>query len=421
MFLYNLALNTVSLFFRFVWRSTFLQGVVRRHHEKALSFILAQEHALDDARRKMTPDGREVWWFHAASFGEFNVVRPVILRLRAPNRRIVVTFFSPSGYRMLTDENRARGEVDDVFYMPFDTPGNVRQWLDAVRPSKAVFAVSEYWVNYLSELGRRHIPTYFVSMLVGDRSYLRRWYSRPLRRALRAVTTFLVLDDRSKRNLSLMGFRNVEVAGDPLFDNAAQTAREPYHDSVIERFCAGAEVFVAGSVSDEKDLELVAALANANRRVKFIVVPHEISAQGLRRITYVMQGKTLRYSECDDTLDLTNAQVLVIDFLGSLARIYRYGQWAYVGGGFTPYLHSVIEPLAYGLPVAFGPCTGRKNTPAEMVRRGMGCVVRSASDLQRWFQAMCDPAKLDLVRQEARRYFHENTYSTDKAIKILTR
>lgn len=409
-------------FFRMVWSSRPLRRFIYSKHHKAFRLIMGQQGLLAKIRREMEGDKRETWWLHAASYGEYNVIRPIIRALRSENRRIVVTLFSPSGYTMVSGDCRRNGdEADDVFYLPWDTPENVKAFLDAVKPKKVIFAISEYWMNYLQELRRRHIPTYIVSMLVGDDSYLLKWRGMQIRNALKAITTFMVLDDKSKQNLAKIGFNNSEVIGDPLFDNAIKIAEKPYHNDTIEKFCTpGSRVFVAGSISDDNDLLLVSALANANRDVKFIVVPHEIREDKVSMIAGCMEGPTLVYSHCNANSDLAGAQVLVADILGALSRIYRFGQWAYVGGGFTPYLHSIIEPVVYGIPVAFGPRTGRKHTPDDMVSLGIGCVVRTEDDLKEWLTAMRDKEKLADVRRKADTYIKANANFTQKVIKVLS-
>lgn len=421
MYLYNVGLRLAVFSCRMVWSVKSLQKLLTASCPKLLKFVMGQKDLLDTIRCRMENENREVYWFHAASNGEYNVIRPVVRQMKSSDRRIVVTFFSPSGYELLSEENKFTNEADDIFYLPLDTPSNVRTFLSFLRPHKAIFAVSEYWINYFSELHRLHIPVYIVSMLVGNDSYLLKWYGRPIVKALKAVRTFMVLDEDSKCNLANLGFMNVIITGDPLFDNAIKISKEPYHNIIIEKFCAGGnKIFVAGSVSDKRDLSLVSALANANRDVKFIVVPHEISEETLNKIKYCMDGKTLLYSESEPTTNFDGTQVLVIDFLGALSRIYRYGNWAYVGGGFTPFLHSVIEPVVYGIPVSFGPRIERKQTPNQMIRLGIGCVVKSKSDIKSWFIKVNDDRHLIAVRRTTRQYIEKSSNVTDKVRQAIS-
>ena len=174
-----------------------------------------------------------------------------------------------------------------------------------------------------------------------------------------------------------------------LFNNAVSTALSSYGNATIERFCHEAgDVFIAGSISDKKDLDIMAHLANCNKDTKFIFVPHEISEDGLNNIRFNLEGYSILYSECTPETDFSRYQTLIIDFIGSLAKIYRYGKWAYVGGGFTKYLHSVVEPAAYGIPVAYGPCVKRQPIARIMKEHGIGTVIRNKHELNNWFLSL---------------------------------
>lgn len=421
MFLYNFGLKIIMMSFRIVWASKFLTRFLAIHKPKVCKFIQAQNGVLDIIKSEMSHDSREVYWFHAASFGEYNVIRPIIKQLYNEGRyNIVITFFSPSGYEALKDLNIKDKGVDHIFYLPLDTKSNVTQFLDIIHPKKAIFAISEYWMNYLNELKSRQISTYIVSMLVGRDSYLLSWYAFPIRKALSAVKVFMVSDEESKANLKKIGFTNAVIIGDPLFDNAIRIKNEPYKNDIIEHFCLGANgVFIAGSISDNKDLSLVSDLANVNRDTKFIIVPHQISEEILNNIIYHLDGKARLYSECESDTDYTETQVLIIDFMGSLSYIYRYGRWGYVGGGFTPYLHSIIEPVVYGIPVSFGPRIERKRTPNQLIRLGIGGIVRTKKGMRSWFENLKDEKRLSNIKDLANKYIEDNSNVTDKIIQII--
>ena len=413
--IYNGLFSLANTFFRRVWGSVRCQRWLEKKHLKAYRFAMGQQNLLSTIRCEMVDDGREVYWFHAASYGEYNVIRPIIRTLRNEKRRCIVTFFSSSGYIALMNENEKSHEVDNIFYLPLDTKSNVKEFLDIVKPSKVIFAISEYWVNYLSELHRRKIPTYLVSMLVADSSYLLKWYGYPIRKVFKVFTKFMVLDERSKENLAKIGFNNAEVIGDPLFDNAIRIAKEPYQNAIIEKFCAGnTPIFVAGSVSDANDLSLVSSLIEHEQGVKFLIVPHEIDTVTLHEVQEKIPTKSLLYTECTADTDFTDVQVLVVNILGSLSRIYRYGNWAYVGGGFTAYLHSVIEPAVYGIPVAFGPRIERKTTPKEMVRRGIGAIVTTPEGLCYWFNQVREVREQEDVKSRATAFIEANANFTQK-------
>jgi 3-deoxy-D-manno-octulosonic-acid transferase len=416
-FIYNIALCLASA-----------ATVAGRHLGKGKSkfglFSRGQKHLIATIQQELGKNDGEVCWIHVASLGEYNVVKPLMHELRK-KYVIVLTFFSSTGIEALHGLSYRYTEADHIFYLPLDTRHNANKFLDIVRPSRAVFGISEYWPNYLKELGKRHIPTFIVSQLVGEKSSLMQWYGKWLyRAALKSVTTFMVLNEESKQNLESLGFKNVIVTGDSLFDNASAIAATAYQNSIVEHFCksGGGKVFIAGSISDKKDLKLIATLANKHKDVKFIFVPHEISREGIYQILYEVEGKVQLYSDSSDTDDFKDVQVLVIDFLGALARLYRYGTWVYVGGGFTPFLHSLVEPVAYGLPVSFGPCIGRKTTPSELIRLGIGEKVSAFKDLDKWFINLKDnDALLHSISESAKMYVSQNAGSTRQVVSIIER
>lgn len=389
---------------------------------KLTKMVAGQKGLLQTINERLGNCETEKIWVHVASLGEYGVARPIIQQLRTSNYAIVLTVFSPSAYEVLESKSTVKKEVDYVFYLPWDTPSNVRQFLDIVNPVRAVFIISEYWINYLRELGRRGIPIFFVSSLIPRDSYLLKWYAKPIRQAIPKQTSFMVLDEDSKQNLHRIGLDNVSVVGDPLFDNALNIAHTPYANNVIERFCSTAceGVLVAGSISDLKDLKIVSSFANSHRNIKCIFVPHEISEENINLIKYHLDGWAELYSDCTPETDFTKRQVLIIDFMGALSCIYRYGQWAYVGGGFTPYLHSVIEPVVYGLPVVFGPCIQRKVTPQQMMNLGIGKIVTSAKEFSLWIEYWAsDEKEKARIRQTALEYASSNAGATKKVVEAI--
>lgn len=390
---------------------------------KAERFVKGQLRAMEAVMRSATRRPDNVVWVHASSYGEYNVARPILKELRLTHRYyILMTFFSPTGYDAVSAMDSSVSYIDETLYLPLDTPANARRFVDTVRPVKAVFIISEIWPNYLDVLYNRGIPSYLVSAKTSSRTAALKWYGGIFRHALRKFTTIMTLDTTSERALRRVGVNNVVTTGDPLFDNALAVARMPYSNPVIERFCSGRDVFVAGSISDCKDLDLVTFLANNNRGQKCIFVPHEISEENLMRIRAGIAGRCLLYSECSDDTDLDNVQVLIIDFLGALARIYRFCRYAYVGGGFTPYLHSVIEATVYGLPVAFGPNIYRKNTPRELIELGIGQMVTSGPQLDRWYRGLkADTARIEHIRRTTVSYAQSNAGSTRQIIDIITK
>lgn len=414
--LYNIALCVFEKILGLC--SLFLKGGCR---SKYSLFVKGRQNIIKEIEDDMSraDRARGMIWLHASSLGEFAVARPIIQMLKSRGGcNVVVTFFSPTGYEAL--KTRREG-IDYLYYLPLDTMSNAKRFLDAVRPDKALFIISEYWFNYLSLLKERNIPTYLISALVNDRSPLFRWYGAMYRNAFKAYTHVFVLDAGSERNLKRLGIDNVTVSGDPLFDNAYAISKTPWNDGIVDSFSRGTDVFVAGSISDDKDLSLMCRLANTHRDTRFIFVPHEICEETLNRIKYKLDGRTLLYSECGAATDFSSVQVLVIDFLGALSRLYRYARWAYVGGGFTPLLHSVIEATVYGVPVAFGPEIHRKVTPNQLIGLGIGCKVTCFKELDEWFTGLKhDKQRLERIKLTAADYVVRNLNATVQIVETIT-
>ena len=343
MFLYFLLIQIAALF----------------GHKKARALVKGQKAqksvSLDDCRGAV--------WFHAASVGEFEQARPIIERLRReqPKRKIVVTFFSPSGYEM----RKGYETADRVLYLPFATRRKARRFLDALQPSMAIFVKYEFWPAYLHELKKRAIPTYSISAIFrpGQLFFLP-WGKQHLK-LLKCFTHIFVQDEASRVLLVKYGVTACSVAGDTRFDRmeevrANQQKLTPQSRRVIEEFVRGAErVLVAGSTWPEDEELLVKYISSPfTQNTKMILVPHEIDEKHLHYIFQLLQGRMLRYSvvnACSQPLANPAVDVLVIDALGLLSSIYPFGHVAYVGGGFGAGIHNTVEAAVYGKPVIFGP------------------------------------------------------------------
>ena len=383
-------------------------------------FAKAQQGLIKRVRKEMDyPRQGPTIWFHAASLGEYQVARPLISRLKKMGPcTIVMTFFSPSGYRALENSHP---EIDHLFYLPLDTAHNARAFIDAVSPDKAVFIISEYWPNILQELKFQAIPTYLVSAIIREDSQFFRWYGRTYRRALSAFSRIFVLNESSRFNLRMLGYTDVSLSGDPLFDNASLVAATPWTDETIERFKDGRQLFVAGSISDDKDLEIVSRLVRENPETKFLLVPHDINESTLRQLDSAIGQPVLRYSSAVADTDLAQQRIMVLDTVGRLAFVYRYATWAYVGGGFTPLLHSVIEATVYGVPVSFGPMIHRKVTPLQMIERGIGTMVSTPDEAARWLAGLKDnPEALAKIKADSLRYVEENLGAAHELIQVIS-
>lgn len=348
-------------------------------------------------------DVDSIIWVHAASFGEFEEARPVIAAVKAKNPayKFLVTFFSPSGYEHLKNDPIA----DFVFYLPLDTKRNASRFLDIVRPVKVIVSISDYWLNFLHALRDRGIPTYLISA----RFLPEMAYFKPIGRiyldAFRTCFTKIIVNSESSLEvLENAGLENVALAGDPRMDRVNAIAAEHWSDPLVERWCGDRKVFVAGSTLPDEDDECVIAAANANPADKFLVIPHEQGKAELSHLMNSIKGRTVLYTNPGP--DPESAQVLIVDKVGMLSRLYRYGFAAFVGSGFSGESpHSIIEPAAYGIPVAFGPIFGTQMHCGKMIAAGAAVAVEGRSGFCEWYSRLkSDPLYLSSMGAAALSY-----------------
>ena len=410
--MYSLAINIVSFFLR----------IAALWNHKLRLFVDGRKGLLD--RIASAVKGHEgIIWFHTASMGEFEETRPVIeaVRKRYPEKKILLTFFSPSGYEVRKDWK----VVDWVFYLPLDTARNARRFVEIVRPAKAMFTIGEFWFNYLRQLRLHGVDTYIMSVLATKNSPYMKWYGHAYRRLLRtSYRTIMVKNDVTKAALEAIGCKSVCVAGDARFDRVNDTASAPWHDDIVDRWSGGKKVFVAGSTCF-KDDDLVISLCLKYPSEKFLFIPHEPDSEPIRHIVESVKGGAAVYSEYESAgrqpdAGLESAQVLIIDKVGMLSKLYRYGWAALIGGGFINMPHSVIEASVYGLPVVMGPQYHKNLQFVELMPSGAAVPVKDEADIAAWFGKLHDdPEYLSRVSRAAYDYCKGNCGATDTIMNIL--
>ena len=347
-------------------------------------------------------------WVHSASLGEFEQGRPVIEKIRAerPEYKILLTFFSPSGYEIRKNYPGA----DYIFYLPLDTPANARRFLDIVKPEMAVFVKYEYWLNLLAELRSRKVRTFIVSAIFRRGSVFFRPWGGLWRKALQSFETIFVQDEGSKALLSEIGVDNVVVAGDTRFDRVAQIAAAAKKIEAVEQFKGDSRLFVAGSTWGP-DEQLLVELANNNPQIKFIIAPHEMDEGRMAKIERETKGGAVRYTNFTGT---TDAQVLILNTMGMLSSVYGYADFSYIGGGFGVGIHNTLEAATFGLPIAFGPEYHKFKEARDMVALGAATSVTSYQQLEAWFAPLRDDEQhLKLTSQLAKEYTHSHQGATD--------
>ena len=310
-------------------------------------------------------------WFHCASLGEFEQGRPVIEAFREihPDWKIVLTFFSPSGYEVRKNYPGA----DLILYLPLDTPVKVRQFLDLINPSLVFFVKYEYWFRYLDALYRRKIPVYVISAIFRPEQHFFKWYGDWALSQLKKVTGFFVQDEESAALLSANGIAQVVVSGDTRFDRVASIADHAKSFPLIEKFAEGKPVFLAGSTWPADEELIMKLIDETGDRMKFIVAPHEVGKERVEELKSAVDSRksivVSLLSELDE-LKALKSQVIIVDGIGYLSHLYQYATVAYIGGGFGVGIHNILEAATFGKPVIFGPKYQKFREARELIAEG---------------------------------------------------
>lgn len=398
MLLYSLGVRTATLF-----------------SDKVRRMWLGEQEAFDILKKNVDPKASYIW-FHAASLGEFEQGRPLIERIRkeSPQYKILLTFFSPSGYEVRKNYEGA----DIVCYLPLDTRNNAQRFLNAVKPIMAFFIKYEFWYNYLHLLSQRAVPVYSLSSIFRPDQVFFKWYGREYANVLRCFTRFFVQNDESKKLLEKIGIKNVEVVDDTRFDRVLEIKQASKRLPLVEAFTKDAQhVFVAGS-SWLPDEEIFIPYFNQHENWKIIIAPHVISEEHLSQIAKLLKGrKVARYTQTTAE-GAAAADVLIIDCFGLLSSIYRYGQIAYVGGGFGVGIHNTLEAAVWGVPVFFGPNNQKFREAQGLKACKGGLEINNLSDFQSKMNAIIDAIEEGKeIGKEAATYVTSHAGATEKVLR----
>ena len=335
-------------------------------------FVEGRKTVFQSLESKISSSDKTIW-FHAASLGEYEQGLPVMEKIKKefPNHKIVVTFFSPSGYEVRKNNSIA----DACVYLPLDTKSNAQKFLKLVHPDLVFFIKYEYWPNYLNELKTLNIKTYLISGIFRENQAFFQWYGGFYRNALKAFDYFFVQNESSKLLLQKLGFNNVKISGDTRFDRVVSILERDNSLDFIKLFKNNTITIVIGSSWPKDESLLVNYINQTNEKVKFIIAPHNIKVEQIQELKKSITKKTVLLSEKENT-DLSNYDVLIVDTIGILTKIYSYAEIAYVGGGFgNPGIHNILEPATFGIPIIVGPnFTNFTEAVALVHQEGCVCV-----------------------------------------------
>jgi 3-deoxy-D-manno-octulosonic-acid transferase len=403
--LYNLGILIFSV----------LAHIASPFNSRASLWVKGRKKWAEKIAEKIKP-GYRVIWIHCASLGEFEQGRPVIeaLKNEMPAFKIVLTFFSPSGYEIRKNYNKA----DCISYLPSDSPANAAKFIELIEPEFVIFVKYEFWNNYISELYRRKIPLYLISGIFRPGQHFFKWYGSFFRSMLGKFEKIFVQDQRSFGLLSSIGIEKVLVAGDTRFDRVIQIVGTARDISQLEQFRGNERLFLAGS-SWKQDEEIIAEYINRfPSRMKWVFAPHEIDKLNIERLEKLFKVKCVRFSEYSEIS--ADARVLIIDNIGMLSSAYRYAYIAAIGGGFGKGIHNILEPACWGIPVVFGPRYENFKEAVDLLKAGGAKSFITFDDFRKNLDLWLTDEKLYSFSAEiVSKYVKENAGATEIIIKEI--
>ncbi len=402
-FLYNTGIHLYSIGAR----------IASRTNPKAKKMTEGQKSTFGHLRATLPADGRTIW-IHASSLGEFEQGRPLIERLRHlhPDRKILLTFFSPSGYEV----RKNYPMVDAVAYLPFDTPRNARRFIETVRPSVAIFIKYEFWGNYLQQLHKAAVPVYIISAIFRQGQIFFRPWGGMFRRMLRRFDRIYLQDDESQKLLSGIGIDNTVVAGDTRFDRVTDVMAQTFDIAGGENLRS---FIIFGSSWGADEANYIPWL-NANRDVKFIIAPHEFDEARVAALCNAIDGNVIPLSQwerhiADNGTPPEHIRGIIVDCFGKLSSLYRYASVAYIGGGHGAGIHNINEAAVYGIPVVFGPNYHKFKEARDLISLGGAfCVENAAATSSTLDRLLSDEACRAEAGKIAGRYIADNIGATDR-------
>ncbi len=387
---------------------------------KAKQWVSGRRNIFLHIRKSILPNERRVW-FHCASLGEFEQGRPVIekFRIQNPEFKIVLTFFSPSGYEIRKNYSGA----DYIFYLPLDTRANAEKFISLIHPEKVFFVKYEYWFHYFNELRKKNIPVYLVSAIFRPQQKFFKWYGGFFRDMLKAVTCFFVQDVESEKLLRSIGFSNSRVTGDTRFDRVVEVSATAKPIPLIEKFRNENKIMVCGSTWEKDEEYILAAFSELRtKNLKLIIAPHEISERRINNLMRLLSDfKAMKFSETNEET-ISSTEILVMDNIGMLSSLYQYGLFAFIGGGFGSGIHNILEAAVFGMPVFFGPNYKKFREANELAKAGGAFSIHSSDELKMLLSNfLIDENKLRTVSSISEKYVQERKGATEKILEFVNR
>lgn len=401
-FLYNLAIQ-------FYYTGVVITAL---WNNKALVWLKGRKNQFHEIK-KVLDENEYRAWFHCASVGEFEQGRPLMeaYRKQWPQHKIILTFFSPSGFEL----RKNYAGADHIFYLPLDTYANAQRFVSLVKPQLAVFVKYEFWYHHLQTLQRANIPCILISGIFRKDQLFFKWYGKPWRCVLHFFQHLFLQDETSLQLLQSIGIRQATVTGDTRFDRVWQIAQQPKTLPVLQSFKGTAKVFVAGSTWPEDEQLLAELILLKPSSWKWIIVPHELNKQHLEELKSKWNESVL-YSTAS-AQEIQDKRILIVDEIGLLSSIYSYADMAYIGGGFGKGIHNLLEAAVYGIPVLFGPQYQQFNEAHALLKSGAAKTVRDSTELIQAFHHFAgQPLAVAMINRD---YVNAEKGATAKIMKYL--
>ena len=386
-------------------------------HKKVKLMVEGHVETYEILKSKIDTTSKYVW-FHVASLGEYEQALPMIeeIRKKKPNYKILLTFFSPSGYEVQKNNEL----VDIVCYLPFDKKKNVKRFLDLAQPDIAIFVKYEFWYNFIHELYQREIPVYLISAIFRPNQLFFKPWGNVFKKILHYYTQLFVQDRKSAQILKEHGIESVTVMGDTRMDRVIKVKKNALELPIVDKFATlknKKSVLVAGS-SWPEDEDLLINYFNKHAYLKLIIAPHLINESHLKQIESKLKRPSIRYSQAKESdATITNFDCLIIDNFGLLSSIYRYGQIAYIGGGFGAGIHNLPEAAVYGIPVIFGPNHKKFLEAKELLNSGGGFTISNEAELNKVLKDfVTSPEDLEIAGEAAANYIYKSAGATKKIV-----
>jgi 3-deoxy-D-manno-octulosonic-acid transferase len=385
-------------------------------NQKAKQWISGRKNIFKNIEQSLKENSNPIIWFHAASLGEFEQGRPVIesFKEQNPDYKIVLTFFSPSGYEIRKDYEKA----DWVFYLPIDTKKNAKKFISIIQPKKVVFVKYEFWYHYINELFKNNIPIIIISAIFRKNQIFFKWYGTWYKKLLGKIQTIFVQNEASKQILDKQGIKNSIITGDTRFDRVYKVAQNPQRIENIESVLNKKNPTIIAGSTWAKEEEYLSKFYQKYPNINLIIAPHEIHESNLKRIESLFSQNITRYSAIDN---FKNQSAILIDSIGILSSLYQYGEIAVIGGGFGKGIHNTLEAATFGLPIIIGPNYLKFNEAVELVGCKGAFSIENYSDFEIVLNSLTkNKEKLKNASTIVKAFVHQNIGATNKIINELT-